>query len=398
MQKGKSNYSKYLGRGLTTALVISLLLPQSVFADLNQLQQEERQKQQELDNARKVEQEASRKKQEFQKQINVNAAEINKLAEEINVKEATITKLAGEVTQKGQQIEQTQKELAEAEARIAQRDDIMRQRLVMMYEQGEVQYLEVLLSAKSFTDFLERFDSLKMIYEQDNRILEKNKEDRDLVANKKKQLEEQKSSLLKMKNDQQAQKAELDGMKSQKEVINQQLNANKAEQERIEHEQQAIQQSAIDALYAIERKKQEEAFKNNTKPQEFTGPFTWPVPSSYNITSEFGERIDPFTGQRAGHNGMDVAAPTGTPTVAAQSGTVITAGWVSGFGNCVIIDHGGGLWSLYGHLSSIGVAQGTQVTKGDVVGKIGSTGRSTGPHLHFGVYLNGKIVNPRNYL
>jgi len=398
MQKSKAKLSKLMGRGLTTAVVMTLLLPQAVFADLDQLQQEQQQKQQELNDARKIEQEAARKKLEFQKQINVNAEEINKLSEQIHVKEQSISKLDGEVTAKGEQIEQTKRDLADAEARVAERDEILRKRLVMMYEQGEVQYLEVLLASTSFTDFLDRFDSLQLIFQQDNRILEKNKADRDLVVKTKLQLEEQKASLVKTKEQQQAQKAELDGMKAQKEVINQQLNANKAEQERIEHEQQAIQQSAIDSLYQIEKQMQEERFKNNTQRQEFSGPFTWPVPDSYNITSEFGERIDPFTGQRAGHNGMDIAAPTGTGVVAAQSGTVITAGWVSGFGNCVIIDHGGGLWSLYGHLSSIGVSKGAEVSQGDSIGQVGSTGRSTGPHLHFGCYLNGKVVSPRNYL
>lgn len=101
-----------------------------------------------------------------------------------------------------------------------------------------------------------------------------------------------------------------------------------------------------------------------------------------------------------GHNGMDIAGPQGTTIVAAQSGRVITAGWVEGFGNCIIIDHGGNLWSLYGHLMNGGilVSVGQDVKQGDSIGKEGSTGRSTGPHLHFGVYENGNVVNPRKYL
>jgi murein DD-endopeptidase MepM/ murein hydrolase activator NlpD len=401
MDNRKSRISKIRSAGLLTALAVTMAAPQAVFADVDDLKQQQNQQQQQLDSAREKEKAAREKKDQFQKEITVNATEINKLVDQIHDKEGQISQLQGQIFEKNQQIDKTQAELNEAIQRVKDRDEILKKRLTMMYERGEVQYLEVLLNSTSFSDFLDRFDTLQVIFEQDKKILEKNKQDRDKIDAAKKELETQKTSLVTMKAQQQDQKAELDGMKAQKVVLNQKLEANKSEQERIEHEQQKVQDNAVNAIYNLQKQIESEQYKQNTTPkQQFTGAWGWPVPSSNIITSEFGERVDPFTGERAGHNGMDIAAPEGTTVVAVQSGTVITAGWVTGFGNCIIIDHGGNLWSLYGHLTNGGilVAQGQQVKRGDVIGKVGTTGRSTGPHLHLGAYLKGQVVNPRNYL
>ena len=389
---------------VSTALAVTLLFPQSTLADIDDLQQQQNEQQQELERARETEKDAQAKKEQFQQEINVNAAEINKLAEQINTKENEISKLQANIFTKTQQIEKSTLELAEAEQRVKERDKLLKDRLRLMYQQGDVQYMEVLLASTSFSDFLDRFDSLQAIFKQDTEILRKNKEDRDLIAATKQRLEGEKTELTQLKSAQEEQKRELDQFKSQKEAINRQLEVNKSEQERIEAEAQKIQDAAVSEIYRLTQAIEAERYKQNTKPQgsgeTFTGPFTWPVPGVYMITSEFGDRVDPFTGERVGHNGMDIGAGQGTTVVAAQSGTVITAGWVSGFGNCIIINHGNGLWSLYGHLMNGGiqVSQGQEVTQGDVIGNVGSTGRSTGPHLHFGVYLNGAVVNPRSYL
>ena len=387
---------------VSAALAVTLLFPQATLANVEDLKQQQGAKQTELEQARQREKEAQAKKAEFQKEINVNAAEIHKLVEQIDTKESEISKLQASIYTKTQQIEKTKQELAAAEERVKASDKLLKERLRLMYQQGDVQYMEVLLASTSFSDFLDRFDSLQAIFKQDTEILRKNKEDRDLIASTKQRLEGEKNDLTKMKASQEEQKNQLDQLKNQKEAINRQLEANKSEQERIEQEAQKIQDAAIAEIYRLSQQIEAERFKQNTKPpgEAFTGPFTWPVPGVYMITSEFGDRVDPFTGQRMGHNGMDIGASQGTTVVAAQSGTVITAGWVTGFGNCIIINHGNGLWSLYGHLMNGGVhvSVGQEVTQGDVIGKVGSTGRSTGPHLHFGVYENGAVVNPRKYL
>jgi murein DD-endopeptidase MepM/ murein hydrolase activator NlpD len=402
MHARKSRLTKTLILGISTASALALAFPSAVFADIDDLKKQQQQQQQQLDAAKQREQDAKQKKDQFQKQINVNASDINKLAEDIDAKESEISKLQNSIYTKNLQIDKSQAELVEAEKRVKERDVLLKQRLKMMYEQGEVQYLEVLLAATSFSDFLERFDTLSIIFEQDTAILKKNKSDRDEIEAKKKQLEDDRNTLTALKTQQVEQKSELDSLKAQKVALNKQLESDKSVQERIEAEAQALQDQAVKSIYALTQQISAETNKQNTsKPTEkFSGPFTWPLPGVYVITDEFGDRIDPFTGQRMGHNGMDIAGPQGTTVVAAQSGRVITAGWVNGFGNCVIIDHGGNLWSLYGHLMNGGilVSQGQDVKQGDAIGKEGSTGRSTGPHLHFGVYENGNVVNPRKYL
>lgn len=402
MQDRKPGLTKTLIIGLSTATALALTFPSAVFADIDDLKTQQQQQQKQLEDAKKREQDAKQKKDQFQQQINVNAADINKLASDIDVKESEISKLQDSIYTKNLQIEKSQTELAAAEERVKERDILLKQRLKMMYEQGEVQYLEVLLNATSFSDFLERFDTLSIIFQQDTEILRKNKADRDEIDAKKKKLEEDRNTLTALKTQQVEQKAQLDSLKAQKVALNQQLESDKSEQARIESEAQKIQDDAVKAIFALSQQiSAEENKKNTSKPnQQFSGPFMWPLPGVYTITDEFGDRIDPFTGQRMGHNGMDIAGPQGTTVVAAQSGTVITAGWVNGFGNCIIIDHGGGLWSLYGHLMNGGilVSEGQSVKQGDAIGKEGSTGRSTGPHLHFGVYENGDVVNPRKYL
>jgi murein DD-endopeptidase MepM/ murein hydrolase activator NlpD len=391
---------------ITSALAVALMMPHVAAADINDLQKKQQQEQSKLDQAREKEKAAKERKEEFQKQININAAEIEKLVAEIDEKESEISRLQTEIYKKGQQIERSQKELEEAELRVKERDKLLKERLRLMYEQGEVQYLEVLLGSTSFSDFIERFHALQLIFEQDQEILRKNKEDRDMIAEKKKKLEEENATLVSMKAVQLEQKTQLDGLKAQKEEINKKLQADKQEQERIEAEQRAIQEASINAIYQLQQQISEERKRQNTQRNtnqptpRVNGPFAWPVPSGGVVTSYWGNRIDPFTGQRAGHNGIDIAASTGTPVAAAQSGVVITAGWVSGFGNCIIIDHGGDLWTLYGHLMNGGVlvSVGQEVKQGQIIGKIGSTGRSTGPHLHFGVYQNGKDIDPYTYL
>jgi murein DD-endopeptidase MepM/ murein hydrolase activator NlpD len=128
-----------------------------------------------------------------------------------------------------------------------------------------------------------------------------------------------------------------------------------------------------------------------------TGSFVFPVASYSYISSRFGQRVHPITGVLKNHNGMDIASNMGTSVYAADGGKVVLAEWYGGYGNCIMIDHGNGYKTLYGHLSYIGVKSGQAVNQGDVIGQVGSTGNSTGPHLHFEVYLNGSRIDPEQF-
>jgi len=128
-----------------------------------------------------------------------------------------------------------------------------------------------------------------------------------------------------------------------------------------------------------------------------TGPWDWPAPGDYTITSSFGTRVDPITGAAGFHEGVDIAGDIGLRVVAARRGVVVSSGWSGGYGNLVILDHGDGVRTCYAHLSAISVSNGQVVEKGQEVGRMGSTGRSTGPHLHFQVNVNGKPVNPLSF-
>ena len=147
----------------------------------------------------------------------------------------------------------------------------------------------------------------------------------------------------------------------------------------------------------IKRLQAEQAAKNGTNTKA-PGAYLWPCPSSHTITSNYGYRVHPVTGAKKLHSGMDIGASYGAAVVAAASGTVIMSKYYGGYGNCIIIDHGGGVSTLYGHMSSLVAKTGQKVSAGETIGKVGSTGVSTGNHLHFEVRINGSTVNPANYV
>ena len=179
------------------------------------------------------------------------------------------------------------------------------------------------------------------------------------------------------------------------------INAYKSVYDQYEQQQQNVQ-SQIDKQVE-DLRRQEEANKKNDpsydagKDNGATGSMMWPCPSCHTITSEFGWRYHPIYHTQKYHSGVDIGASYGASIVAADGGTVITAGAVSGYGNCVVINHGNGITTLYGHISSIAVSSGQKVSKGQTIGYVGSTGNSTGPHLHWEVTVNGVRQNPLNY-
>ncbi|MCQ6563592.1 murein hydrolase activator EnvC family protein [Paenibacillus mendelii] len=298
----------------------------------------------------------------------------------------------------------TGEELQEAEERIASRDELLQSRIRLMYTNGSVSYMDVLLNATSFSDFLDRFDSLQSILGQDRDILASHKQDRALIAQKKQEVEKALAEVKVMYGKLNNYQSLLFSKEKEKEVMVLSFNEQAEELEEISEEQEKLLMSLAKKVSVLEEKKRIEAAKKKKKKAVTSyytgGKFAVPLHDSYRLSSPFGYRTHPISGKKKLHAGIDMAAPSGTPIYAAEGGTVLVAQWWNGYGNCVIIDHGNGLWTIYGHIRNNGikVEKGETVKRGQKIAEVGSTGQSTGPHLHFEVRKNEEPVNPSQYL
>lgn len=270
---------------------------------------------------------------------------------------------------------------------------ILLNRLVTIYETGNTTYLDVLLKSKDLTDFISRYYVIEEITEYDNTLINQ-------VKNQKESLEQ---TTQKLNNEQ----AELKIIKARKEQTTVVLNNMKTMQEsyikKLSDGEKALQEQIT--AYKKEQAEIEAKIMEITNTiipniQYTGGEMLWPVAASGTvITSQFGIREHPIQGVVKQHTGLDIGgADTGTPVVAAADGVVSYAGWLGGYGNCVMINHGNGVVTLYGHGSKVVASVGQEVKQGDTILEVGSTGNSTGPHLHFEVRINGQYVNPLNYV
>ena len=263
-----------------------------------------------------------------------------------------------EIEQTKTKLRETATALDEAEVRVEKRDELLRTRLRLMYTNGAVSYLDVLFQATSFSDFLDRYQSLTMIVDQDKEILEDNIKDKNLIAINKLKVEEDLVKLNALYADLQAKKAELQLKEHSKEVMIAQLAEKKEHLEEITEDEEAKLMA-----YANEKSrylKEVSKLKSTGK----AGVFAWPLPEKFRISSNFGYRTHPVTKKKKLHAGTDIAAPKGTKVMAAASGVVIVAGWYGGYGNAVIVDHLNGYWTVYGHMSKISVKENQKVKTG----------------------------------
>lgn len=326
------------------------------------------------------------------KALESQAKDVSKQIEELDIKldnaSNELNKVEKELENLELSIEKTILELEEAEENINEKQESFNKRLRVMYKNGNVGYLEVLLSSSNIKDFLSRQDMIKAIAKHDTELIEYMKEQRETINTKKTELEMQKNAVEVSKTKLESRRRDLAKATRDKEDyigrLQKDIKAYEREYDKLNEDAKKIEQEIV------RRQKNTGAYTG--------GIMSWPVPGYSRISSPYGYRIHPVFKTKKLHTGIDIPAPTGTPITAASDGTVIYAGTLGGYGKTIMLDHGGGIVTLYGHNSSLVVKEGQEVKKGSTIAKAGSTGVSTGPHCHFEVRKNGAYVDPIPWL
>jgi len=340
---------------------------------------------------RRVQKELQQNKQR-QKQL---AAQKGQVSDELKNIQSKISDKEKEAQAIKKQLEQTQAGLDKAqgekkkiEDHLSGYRDALGSRMRSVYMRGDVSYLDLLFSAGSFSDFVDRVFYVQTICGRDEDLISKTQHDQDLLADKITQINTKLAEIARYREAQKVQLSELHSLKQEKDDDLETINNNLELAVRAEKELQ--QESA--AIGQLIRSSSHSASGYRGAP--WTASFKKPVPGP--IVSGFGMRFHPVLHYSRMHTGVDIGAGYGTPIHAAGNGKVIRTGWMGGYGNCVIIDHGGSpnRSTLYGHMSEIDCVAGQVVTPSTIIGKVGATGLATGPHLHFEVRINGTPVNP----
>jgi len=282
--------------------------------------------------------------------------------------------------------------LDETKKKFLMRSDLLKSRVKEAYKSGGVNYLQLFLSSDSIGDFINKTYFFEKILGRDIRLADEISKEHEKIAQKKNQVENTTNEIIKLSSYIQYKKKTIEQQAQEKKKINELLEAKRIDYERKVEELERISKEIEKHIQklAAERAAKGIVIKGGT------GKFIWPLQGR--ITSRYGYRRSPFSARRQFHTGVDIANSYGSPIKAADGGQVIFAGWWGGYGKAVIIDHGKGFSTVYGHMSRIYVQQDEQVSQGQVIGLVGSTGYSTGPHLHFEVRKNGETQDPLKWL
>lgn len=361
--------------------------------------------QQEIDSLKQNASGLAQEKKDLKAQLAAIAADKSKamerkalLEKQINVIQAEIDNIAQQIAKYDELISQKEVELAQAEQKEKEQYELFCERIRLMEEDGEVSYWSILFNSSSFSDMLDRFMMVEEIIEYDNGVMDALIATRQQIALDKAELEEARAGQAAAKKEQEAARSQLKEQQAQVDALVREIESKEDEAEA------ALKklESAAAEMDAQIRKKEKEleaqlAAKGGTIVSE--SGFMWPISKTYNtLSSLFGGRTHPVTGRPNNHTGIDIPAPGGTPILAAKSGVVLTATYNSSYGNYVVISHGSGQTTLYAHMRSRAIVkEGDTVKQGQTVGYVGTTGSSTGNHLHFEVRINGTRNDPIKY-
>lgn len=402
-------------RFLTAILAVSMvLIPAASYpaSSLSEAQREKAALEKELADAQKLINGLKDSKDDIKEKV-------RQLDGQLTTISGRIIGLEQELSQMGAQIEDTKQELADVQADADRQYERMKQRIKYMYENGSsMTMFEALLTSGSIADFINQAEYINQITQYDRAMLTKYQETKQQVEDSRQLLESGYDQLADLKAQVQAEQDAVQKLLAAKESelsdVEGDLSSAQADADAVAAEIQAqkdiiAQIQAQEAKREAARKAAEEAAKNQTSAGEVTPPvpekpsynggaFMWPCPSSTRVTSDYGTRLSPTAGASSNHKGLDIGAAFGSAIVAAADGTVAYAGYNSGMGNYVMLSHGDGLYTVYGHCSALLVSTGDTVGAGQTIAQVGSTGISTGNHLHFGVSKDGAYVSPWNYL
>ena len=339
-------------------------------------------------------------KKELEQSKNDLAAYVVQLDNELSGIQAKIEQYNTLITEKEEQIVETTEELNEAVKQQEEQYESMKQRIKFMYEKGDTFYLELLFSSDGFSDMANKADYIEALSQYDKNKLDEYVETKEMVQLCKEKLEAEKEVLDEAKVAVEEEEANVSALINQKEQQIKTVTSDISTKEAAIKEYEAMIAQENAEIAALEKAVAEEKARLEAEQARVYngGVFAWPCPSYKRISDEYGNRIHPILGTQQFHNGLDMAAPGGSPILAAYDGDVVAAAYNGSMGNYIMIDHGSGLYTIYMHCSALYVSKGQTVSKGQKIAAVGSTGRSTGNHLHFSVRLNGSYVSPWNYL
>lgn len=334
--------------------------------------------------------EATEEKESVEEELSVNLQQVQKLDETIMNSQNSLDDLNTKIEGLQTSINEIQEKLSDVEERYNKQKGMLDNRLIAIYEAGDIQYIDVVLSSANIADFISNYFLITELATYDFDLLEVVEKEKNEIEQSKEKLDNTKKEMIEAKQTQLKTAKVLENTK----IVRQQYI------DKLSEEEQSLQKQIdeYNAQYAALEQEIRAIALNSISPEYIGGVMAWPVPGYTRITSQFAMRVHPITGVYKLHTGVDIGAPTGTNFVAAADGVVTKAGYNSAYGNMVIIDHGGGISTLYAHGSEIMVEVGQEIKKLDTVLKVGSTGYATGPHAHFEVRINGSPVQPLDYI